>query len=144
MLAENLGVHFTTVPIEAAHGALEKTLAPLFAGTAPGLAEENMQARLRGNILMSLSNKFGHMLLTTGNKSELATGYCTLYGDMCGGLALISDVPKMMVRASWARLHQRAGGGCGEGGADTGEFNHQAAECGVAAESEGSGLAAGV
>ena len=76
---------------------MEQALAPLFTGTREGLAEENMQARLRGNILMSLSNKFGHMLLTTGNKSEIATGYCTLYGDMCGGLAVISDVPKMMV-----------------------------------------------
>ncbi|HMD53999.1 MAG TPA: NAD(+) synthase, partial [Phycisphaerae bacterium] len=65
--------------------------------TTPGLAEENMQARIRGNILMALSNKFGHLLLTTGNKSEVATGYCTLYGDMAGGLAVISDVPKTMV-----------------------------------------------
>ena len=96
-LAENLGIHFRTVPIEGAHAALEQTLAPLFAGTVPGLAEENMQARIRGNLLMALSNKFGHLLLTTGNKSEVATGYCTLYGDMCGGLAVISDVPKMMV-----------------------------------------------
>jgi NAD+ synthase (glutamine-hydrolysing) len=96
-LAQNLGIHFQTVPIEAAHRAMEETLAPLFTGTTPGLAEENVQARLRGNILMALSNKFGHLLLTTGNKSEVATGYCTLYGDMCGGLALISDVPKMMV-----------------------------------------------
>ncbi|HVT82601.1 MAG TPA: NAD+ synthase [Phycisphaerae bacterium] len=96
-LAENLGIHFRTVPIEESHAAMENTLAPLFAGKPPGLAEENVQARLRGNILMALSNKFGHLLLTTGNKSEVATGYCTLYGDMCGGLAVISDVPKMMV-----------------------------------------------
>ncbi len=97
VLAERLGVRYQTVPIEGVHHALEQTLSPLFAGTPPGLAEENMQARIRGNILMALSNKFGHLLLTTGNKSEVATGYCTLYGDMCGGLAVISDVPKMMV-----------------------------------------------
>ena len=97
ILAQNLGIAFHTIAIEGPHRAMEQTLAPLFAGTKEGLAEENVQARLRGNILMSLSNKFGHMLLTTGNKSEVATGYCTLYGDMCGGLAIISDVPKMMV-----------------------------------------------
>jgi len=97
VLAERLGIAFQTVPIELPHEAMEMALAPLFAGTQPGLAEENIQARLRGNILMALSNKFGHMLLTTGNKSEIATGYCTLYGDMCGGLAVISDVPKTMV-----------------------------------------------
>jgi NAD+ synthetase len=97
VLAGNLGIHFETIAIESAHAAMEQTLAPLFKNTTAGLAEENLQARLRGNILMALSNKFGHLLLTTGNKSEVATGYCTLYGDMCGGLALISDVPKMMV-----------------------------------------------
>lgn len=97
VLAERLGVPFRTVSIEGPHDAMEKALAPLFAGTQPGLAEENIQARLRGNILMALSNKFGNMLLTTGNKSEVAVGYCTLYGDMAGGLALISDVPKTMV-----------------------------------------------
>ena len=97
ILAKRLGIACHTVPIEEAHHALEKTLSPLFAATQPGLAEENIQARIRGNILMALSNKFGHLLLTTGNKSEVATGYCTLYGDMCGGLAVISDVPKMMV-----------------------------------------------
>jgi NAD+ synthetase len=97
VLAERLNIRFETVPIEAPHRGMEEALAPLFAGTKEGLAEENIQARLRGNILMALSNKFGHMLLTTGNKSEVAVGYCTLYGDMCGGLAVISDVPKMMV-----------------------------------------------
>jgi NAD+ synthetase len=99
VLAERMGIAFHTVAIEAAHQGMERVLEPLFAGTKEGLAEENVQARLRGNVLMSISNKFGHMLLTTGNKSELATGYCTLYGDMCGGLAVISDVPKMMVYA---------------------------------------------
>jgi NAD+ synthetase len=97
ILAERLGVRYETVPIETAHRAMEESLAKMFAGTPAGLAEENMQARIRGGILMALSNKFGHLLLTTGNKSEVATGYCTLYGDMCGGLAVISDVPKMMV-----------------------------------------------
>ena len=97
ILAERLGIAFHTVPIELPHAAMEQALAPLFAGTEEGLAEENIQARLRGNVLMALSNKFGHMLLTTGNKSEVAVGYCTLYGDMCGGLAVISDVPKTMV-----------------------------------------------
>jgi len=97
ILAERLGIRFETIPIEAPHKGMETALTPLFAGTREGLAEENIQARLRGNILMALSNKFGHMLLTTGNKSEIAVGYCTLYGDMCGGLAVISDIPKTMV-----------------------------------------------
>jgi NAD+ synthetase len=86
-----------TIPIEPAHKAFLEMLGHAFAGTEPGAAEENIQARVRGVILMALSNKFGHMLITTGNKSEMATGYCTLYGDMCGGLAIISDVPKMMI-----------------------------------------------
>ncbi len=96
-LAANLGAPFQLVPIT---GIFESYLAALqapFAGAAPNVAEENIQARIRGNILMALSNKFGHLLLTTGNKSELAVGYCTLYGDMSGGLAVISDVPKTMI-----------------------------------------------
>ena len=100
LLAQALGIHHRVIPIEAVHAAMEGTLAPVFNTGTPassGTAEENIQARIRGNILMSLSNKFGHLLLTTGNKSEIATGYCTLYGDMCGGLAVISDVPKTMV-----------------------------------------------
>jgi NAD+ synthase (glutamine-hydrolysing) len=96
-LASSLGVTFHIVPIEGPVAAVESAMAPLFAGTAPGTAEENIQARLRGNILMAFSNKFGSMLVTTGNKSELAVGYCTLYGDMAGGLAVISDVPKTVV-----------------------------------------------
>ena len=96
-LAANLGIDFQVIPIELAHRAMEETLADAFAGTASGTTEENVQARIRGNILMAMSNKFGHLLLTTGNKSELAVGYCTMYGDMCGGLAVISDVPKIMV-----------------------------------------------
>lgn len=96
-LAENLEIEFKLVPIEAAMKAYGEMLKPTFAGEQANVAEENIQARVRGNILMAISNKFGHLVLTTGNKSELAVGYCTLYGDMCGGLAVISDVPKMMV-----------------------------------------------
>ncbi len=96
-LAQNLGIEFHTIPIESPHHAMEELLQPYFKGRQPDITEENIQARLRGVILMSLSNKFGHLLLTTGNKSELAVGYCTMYGDMAGGLAVISDVPKTMV-----------------------------------------------
>jgi len=83
--------------------AYAKSLAPVFAGLPADVTEENIQARIRGNYLMALSNKFGSMVLSTGNKSELAVGYCTLYGDMAGGLAVISDVPKLMVYelATW-------------------------------------------
>jgi NAD+ synthetase len=96
-LAHNLGVRIDVVPIEDAMRAYDRTLAGLFAGKARDVTEENLQARIRGNILMAISNKFGNMVLSTGNKSELAVGYCTLYGDMSGGLALISDVPKTTV-----------------------------------------------
>ena len=96
-LAKNLGISDQEIPIEPVFSAYLDTLAPVFAGRAPDVTEENLQARVRGGLLMALSNKFGSLLLTTGNKSELATGYCTLYGDMCGGRAVISDVPKTMV-----------------------------------------------
>jgi NAD+ synthetase len=96
-LAENLGIRFEVSRISAAYETMLAELAPLFAGTKSGVAEENLQSRLRGLTLMALSNKFGSLVLTTGNKSELAVGYCTLYGDMCGGLAVISDVPKTLV-----------------------------------------------
>lgn len=96
-LAVNLGIEFRIIPIEKPHAAMESTLSEVFVGLEPDITEENIQARLRGCILMALSNKFRRLLLTTGNKSELAVGYCTLYGDMCGGLAVISDVPKIMV-----------------------------------------------
>jgi len=96
-LAANLGIEFCTIPIEKPHFAMEDLLRPYFADRPADITEENIQARIRGNILMALSNKFGHLLLTTGNKSELAVGYCTMYGDMAGGLAVISDVPKTMV-----------------------------------------------
>jgi NAD+ synthase (glutamine-hydrolysing) len=96
-LAENLGIEFIVMPIHDAFRAYEQTLAPAFQGRSPDVTEENIQARIRGNLLMALSNKFGSLVLSTGNKSELAVGYCTLYGDMAGGLAVISDVPKTMV-----------------------------------------------
>jgi NAD+ synthase/NAD+ synthase (glutamine-hydrolysing) len=96
-LAENLGIEFATVPISDVFDAYTTALAPVFTGRATDVTEENIQARIRGNYLMALSNKFGSMVLSTGNKSELAVGYCTLYGDMAGGLAVISDVPKLMV-----------------------------------------------
>jgi NAD+ synthase/NAD+ synthase (glutamine-hydrolysing) len=96
-MAEKLGVQFDIVSITPAYDEMLRMLKPVFEGRAPDVAEENIQARLRGLTLMSLSNKFGAMVLTTGNKSEIAVGYCTLYGDMCGGLAVISDVPKTLV-----------------------------------------------
>ena len=96
-LAENLGIERVTIPIDEIFSQYLTTLEPVFAGREPDVAEENIQARIRGNILMAISNKLGHMVLTTGNKSELAVGYCTLYGDMSGGYALISDLPKTLV-----------------------------------------------
>jgi NAD+ synthetase len=96
-LAKNLGIRCDTIPIAGTFASVKTAMAPLFAGTKEDVTEENMQARIRGLYLMALSNKFGHLLLTTGNKSELAVGYCTIYGDMCGGLAVISDLPKMRV-----------------------------------------------
>ena len=97
LLAENLGIRYDVIPIQPPFEAVKTQMAGAFAGCAEDLTEENMQARLRGVILMGLSNKFGSLLLNTGNKSELAVGYCTLYGDMCGGLAVIADVPKTMI-----------------------------------------------
>ncbi len=96
-LAKALGIRYDVVPIEPVFEQLKSQLGGIFEGLDEDTTEENMQARLRGNILMSMSNKFGSLLLTTGNKSELAVGYCTLYGDMCGGLAVISDLPKTKV-----------------------------------------------
>jgi|APGre2960657468_1045069.scaffolds.fasta_scaffold00200_14 NAD+ synthase (glutamine-hydrolysing) len=98
-LAENLGIRFETIAIADAVVAAETALGPIFAGRAPDVTEENIQARVRGVLMMALSNKFGSLLLTTGNKSEMAVGYCTLYGDMCGGLAVISDVFKTQIFA---------------------------------------------
>jgi len=102
-LAANLGIRTLVLPINDAMEAMDRTLAEPFAGTARDATEENIQARIRGNLLMALSNKRSALLLTTGNKSELAVGYCTLYGDMSGGLGVIADVPKTMVYrvATW-------------------------------------------
>ncbi len=97
LLSKNLGIKLYNIPIEEVFKVYLDTLAKAFDGTEPGIAEENIQARIRGNILMALSNKFGWLVLTTGNKSEYATGYSTLYGDMAGGFAVIKDVPKTMV-----------------------------------------------
>lgn len=98
-LAENLGIEFLTIPITEVFHSYRAALAEAFGGRPENVAEENLQARVRGNYLMALSNKFGSMVLSTGNKSEMAVGYCTLYGDMAGGLAMLSDVPKTMVYA---------------------------------------------
>ncbi len=95
LLAENLGIELWSLPIEGTFDAMMETLAPSFEGTDWGVAEENVQSRARGNLIMALSNKFGWLVLTTGNKSEMATGYATIYGDMSGGFAVIKDVPKV-------------------------------------------------
>lgn len=96
-LAKNLGIKISTIPIEPLYSQFMNSLEKQFANTKPGIAEENIQARIRGTLLMAVSNKFGHLLLSTGNKSELAVGYSTLYGDMNGGLSVLSDLPKVMV-----------------------------------------------
>jgi NAD+ synthase (glutamine-hydrolysing) len=96
-LASNLGIDFTVVPINDVFEEYLQTLVDQFAGREPDIAEENLQSRIRGTILMALSNKFGHLVLATGNKSEMATGYSTLYGDMAGGFAVLKDVPKTLV-----------------------------------------------
>lgn len=96
-LAQNLGVRFEVLPINDIFDEYRRTAKPVFRGKPEDVTEENMQSRIRGNILMAMTNKFGGLVLTTGNKSEMAVGYCTLYGDMSGGLAVIADVPKTMV-----------------------------------------------
>jgi NAD+ synthase/NAD+ synthase (glutamine-hydrolysing) len=112
-VAANLGIELKTIPISSVFDSYLAALKPVFGSRKPDVTEENIQARIRGNYLMALSNKFGSMVLSTGNKSELAVGYCTLYGDMAGGLAVISDVPKLMVYelANYINLKraQRAG-----------------------------------
>jgi NAD+ synthase (glutamine-hydrolysing) len=108
-LASNLGVDHQVLPIEPAHAAFLDVLAQPFAGRPEGLAEENIQARIRGTILMGLSNKLGWLVLTTGNKSEMAVGYATLYGDMAGGFAVIKDVPKTLVYELCRLRNRRAG-----------------------------------
>jgi NAD+ synthase (glutamine-hydrolysing) len=97
VLADNLGIELHEIPIAPAMEAYMRMLAPYFAGREPDITEENLQARIRGNLLMALSNKFGWLVLTTGNKSENSVGYSTLYGDSAGGFAVIKDVPKTLV-----------------------------------------------
>jgi NAD+ synthase (glutamine-hydrolysing) len=108
-LVKNLGIKLKTINIEKPFQAYLDTLAESFTGTSPNIAEENLQARVRGNLLMALSNKFGWLVLTTGNKSEMATGYTTLYGDMAGGFAVIKDVPKTLVYKITNYRNQLAG-----------------------------------
>jgi NAD+ synthase/NAD+ synthase (glutamine-hydrolysing) len=112
-LANNLGIRFELIPIASQYSAFIDVLDPLFDGSPIGVTEENLQSRLRGVTLMALSNKWGALVLTTGNKSELAVGYCTLYGDMCGGLAVISDVPKTLVYSLARVANQRHSSGPG-------------------------------
>lgn len=109
VLAENLGIEFHRVPILPAVDAFDEMLQDVFAGTEPDVAEENIQSRVRGLTLMALSNKFGYLLLSTGNKSEVAVGYVTLYGDTNGGLAVLSDVYKTQVYALARHINERAG-----------------------------------
>jgi len=109
-LAENLGINYLVIPIEEIFRAYLDTLAEVFAGEEEGVTEENLQARTRGNLLMALSNKFGWMVLTTGNKSEMSVGYATLYGDMAGGFAAIKDVPKTLVYELSRWRNERADG----------------------------------
>lgn len=108
-LADTMGIHYQVIPIEGAVAAFEAALVPSFEGTNEDVTEENIQARARGVMLMALSNKFGHLLLNTGNKSEVAVGYCTLYGDMCGGLSILSDVFKTDVYKLALAVNARAG-----------------------------------
>ena len=108
-LCANLGIDGRTIPIEAAHRALESMLAPSFAGRPPGLAEENVQSRIRATALMALANKFGWLVLTTGNKTEIAVGYSTLYGDTAGAFAPIADVWKLQVYELARRRNAAAG-----------------------------------
>lgn len=108
IMANNLGIKCLTIPIENVFKAYLKTLAPIFKGLKPNITEENLQSRIRGTILMALSNKFGHLVLTTGNKSEVSVGYCTLYGDTAGGFAVLKDVPKTIVYQLSQYINQKA------------------------------------
>ena len=109
-LVDALGIQSSTLPIESMMQSFEQTLSPLFTGREPDVTEENLQSRIRGTLLMAIANKFGHLLLSTGNKSEMSVGYCTLYGDMDGGLAAIADVPKTQVYklCEWINQQGRA------------------------------------
>ena len=115
-LAEALGIDYRTIAIEPAHAAFQHMLAPSFVGRAEDLTEENLQSRIRGLLLMALSNKFGWMVLTTGNKSEMAVGYSTLYGDTAGGFAVIKDVPKTLVYRLCRMRNGRAAASVANGG----------------------------
>jgi len=115
-LARNLGIKFLEIPITNAFATFKAQFDEIFVGRPEDATEENMQPRLRAMTLMALSNKFGHLLLTTGNKSELAVGYCTIYGDMAGGLAVISDVPKTMVYELARWINSDYGSRAGRGG----------------------------
>jgi len=108
-LAGNLGVDHRTIAIEDAFGSFLELLAPSFEGREPDLTEENLQSRIRGMLLMALSNKFGWLVVTTGNKSEMAVGYSTLYGDTAGGFAVIKDVPKLLVYRLCEHVNATAG-----------------------------------
>src|SRR5262249_32757709 len=108
-IAKNLGIEFLTVPITPVFSAFKRGLAKAFKGLPEDVAEENIQARIRGTLLMALSNKFGWLVLTTGNKSEIGVGYSTLYGDMAGGFAVIKDVPKTLVYEVARHVNERAG-----------------------------------
>ncbi len=110
-LAQNIGCELLELPIEPMMDAFDAALAKPFAGREPDLTEENLQARIRGNLLMALSNKFGWLVLTTGNKTEMSVGYSTLYGDSAGGFAVIKDVPKQLVYRLARLRNERAGGG---------------------------------
>jgi NAD+ synthase (glutamine-hydrolysing) len=106
-LAQNLGIHYQTIAIESTFEGYKSMLAPAFDGLPEDVTEENLQARIRGNILMALSNKFHGLVLSTGNKSEMSVGYSTLYGDMVGGFAILKDVPKTLVYKLVAHINQR-------------------------------------
>lgn len=108
-VADGLGIRFLNIPIEKIFKAFLETMAPVFKGLSPGVAEENLQSRIRGSLLMALSNKFGSLVLTTGNKSEVSVGYCTLYGDTAGGFAVLKDVPKTVVYRLSKRVNRKAG-----------------------------------
>jgi NAD+ synthase/NAD+ synthase (glutamine-hydrolysing) len=107
-LARNLGIRFEVLPIGTIFDSYRQSLGGVFAGYPEDVTEENIQARIRGNLLMALSNKFHSLVLSTGNKSEMAVGYCTLYGDMAGGLAVIADIPKVMVYELARLMNERS------------------------------------
>ena len=144
--AQRLGMQLDTIPIGDVVDAVERTLAPMFAGRERDITEENIQARARGLLLMAVSNKCGAMLLTTGNKSEMSVGYATLYGDMCGGYSVLKDLYKTEVYAlaAWRNRQRARRRARARGRGDSGVRADQGADRRAAAEPEGSGLAARV